>query len=188
MLVLLLCLFGVVSLLMALIPVVAILPILLYIGLLIGSQAFTETPARHAPAVVLAFVPQIAAWGKTQIDGALSAAGTDAAHVGISKLGQVGVLYDGLAVLGGGAALAGIVLAATAVCIIDRQMARGACFALAGAVLSFFGLIHGEAIGVFRAPTVALGYLLVAGFLLLCARAVPVLGAAPAGQGLEPAE
>ena len=53
----------------------AILPILLYIGMLIGAQAFQETPRRHAPAIILALVPQIAAWGKTQIDGALHAAG-----------------------------------------------------------------------------------------------------------------
>lgn len=172
-LVLLLSWLGLLSLLTAVIPVVAILPILLYIGLLISSQAFTETPSRHAPAVVLAFVPQIAAWGKTQIDGALGAAGTSAAQVGHDKLGQMGVLYDGLAVLGSGATLTGIVLAAIAVCIIDRQMARGACFAAAGAVLTFFGLIHSEAIGLARSPVVALAYLLVAGFLLLCARAEP---------------
>jgi adenine/guanine/hypoxanthine permease len=52
----------------ALIPVVAILPILLYIGMLIGSQAFQETPKTHAPAIILAMTPQIAAWGKTMID------------------------------------------------------------------------------------------------------------------------
>ena len=69
--------FGVIALMMALIPVVAILPILLYIGMLIGSQAFQETPMRHAPAIVLALVPQIAAWGKLQIDSALGAAGTN---------------------------------------------------------------------------------------------------------------
>ena len=111
-LVLVLTWFGVVALMMALIPVVAILPILLYIGMLIGSQAFQESPMRHAPAIVVALVPQIAAWGKTQIDGALGAAGTSAAQVGFDKLGQVGVLYHGLAVMGGGATLAGIVLGA----------------------------------------------------------------------------
>ncbi len=46
--------FGIISVLMAVIPVVAILPILLYIGMLIGSQAFQESPHRHAPAIVLA--------------------------------------------------------------------------------------------------------------------------------------
>ena len=38
--------FGVISLMLALIPVVAISPILLYIGMLIGSQAFQKTPRR----------------------------------------------------------------------------------------------------------------------------------------------
>jgi len=43
-LVLILTVFRVIALMMALIPVVAILPILLYIGMLIGAQAFQETP------------------------------------------------------------------------------------------------------------------------------------------------
>ena len=45
--------FGVISLLLAIIPVVAISPILLYIGMLIGAQAFQSTPKTHAPAIVL---------------------------------------------------------------------------------------------------------------------------------------
>src|SRR5216683_3744423 len=66
--------FGIIALLMALIPIVAISPILLYIGMLIGSQAFQESPHRHAPAIVVALVPSIAAWGKLQIDNTLGAA------------------------------------------------------------------------------------------------------------------
>ncbi|HEX7952848.1 MAG TPA: hypothetical protein VF523_07250, partial [Burkholderiales bacterium] len=73
--------FGIISVMMALIPVVAIAPILLYIGMLIGSQAFQETPRSHAPAIILGLVPHVAAWGKLQIDGALGAAGTHAAAV-----------------------------------------------------------------------------------------------------------
>ena len=162
--------FGVIALMMALIPVVAILPILLYIGMLIGSQAFQETPKRHAPAIILALMPQIAAWGKGQIDGALSAAGTNAAAVGLDKMANVGVLYHGLEVLGGGATLAGIVLAAIAVFIIDREFNKAAAFAVTGAVLSFFGLIHGEAIGFARSPAVAVSYLAVAAILMACAK------------------
>ncbi|MDP9151816.1 MAG: regulator, partial [Myxococcota bacterium] len=48
--VLLLSWLGIISVMVALIPVVAISPILLYIGMLIGSQAFQESPKRHAPA------------------------------------------------------------------------------------------------------------------------------------------
>ena len=168
--VLLLSWFGIVAFMTALIPVVAILPILLYIGMLIGSQAFQETPHRHAPAVVLALVPQIAAWGKTAIDGALAAAGTNAATVGSAKLAATGVLYDGLAILGDGATLAGIIIGSVAVFIIEREFHKAAAFAAAGAVLTFLGLMHAEAIGFGRSPGVAASYLIVAGMLFVCSK------------------
>ena len=169
--VLLLTWFGIIAVISALIPVVAILPILLYIGMLIGSQAFQESPHRHAPAIVLALLPQIAEWGKTQIDNALGAAGTTVAAVGTAKLAQVGVLYDGLATLGGGATLAGIILGAVTVYIIDRAFEKAAAFALAGSILTFFGFIHGaDGIGIGSSPAVAVSYLAVAGLLLYCAR------------------
>jgi len=162
--------FGIISVLMAVIPVVAILPILLYIGMLIGSQAFQESPHRHAPAIVLALLPQLAAWGKTQIDNALGAAGTSAAAIGDAKLAQVGVLYRGLETLGGGATLAGIILGAITVFIIDREFEKAAGFALAGTIFTFFGFIHGEAIGIGSSPAVAVAYLGVAGILFTLAK------------------
>ena len=79
---------GVISVMVSLVPVVAISPILLYIGMLIGAQSFQETPKSHAPAIILALTPHLAAWGKLQIDGALHAAGTSVAAVGFDKLGQ----------------------------------------------------------------------------------------------------
>jgi len=161
---------GIVAVLMAIIPSVALLPILLYIGMLIGAQAFQESPHRHAPAIVLAIVPTIAAWGKVQIDGALGAAGTTASAVGLDKLAQGGVLYHGLSLVGGGATLAGIVLGSVAALIIDKEFKKAACFAGAGAVLTFFGLIHSEAIGLARTPVVAASYAACALFLLVCAR------------------
>ena len=54
------------------------MPILLYIGLLIGAQAFQETPRAHAVAVVAALIPNIASWAAGLIDNALAAAGTTA--------------------------------------------------------------------------------------------------------------
>jgi AGZA family xanthine/uracil permease-like MFS transporter len=119
---------------------------------------------------VLALIPQIAAWGKTQIDNSLGAAGTTAAAVGLDKLGQNGVLYHGLGVLGGGATLAGIILGSITVMLIDRKFERAAIFALIGAVLTFFGFIHGEAIGLFRSPELAASYLGVAVILYACAK------------------
>src|ERR1700716_4194047 len=168
--------FGIISLLLALVPVVAISPILLYIGMLIGAQAFQTTPVKHAPAVVLALTPHLAAWAKLQIDtmlgstlmAAQAVGGMGAGQVGavkaagISSLPQQGVLYHGLEVMGGGSILAGLVLGAIGVFVIEREFAQAAAFAFAGAGLTYFGFMHGEAVGVGVTPSVALAYLVVA--------------------------
>jgi AGZA family xanthine/uracil permease-like MFS transporter len=166
--------FGVISLMLAVIPVVAISPILLYIGMLIGAQAFQTTPRSHAPAIALALTPHAAAWAKTMLDGALGAAGTSAAAIGSAKLAAVGVLYDGLAVMGEGSILTGLVLAAIGVFVIEREFVKASAFALAGAVLTYFGFMHGGAVGIGHGfgvtPSVALAYAVVAAFLFALSR------------------
>jgi AGZA family xanthine/uracil permease-like MFS transporter len=169
----LVCFLGLTAFLLAVIPLVAILPILLYIGLVIGAQAFQASPARHAPAVVLALIPNIAEWAKTQVDGALAAAGTSAAQVGAGKLAGTGVLYKGLESVGGGSVLAGMVLGAMAVYVIDSQMRRAAIWAFVGAALAYVGLFHGAQLGWAVSPMVALGYAMFGVTCLLLARGQP---------------
>jgi adenine/guanine/hypoxanthine permease len=175
--------FGIISVMVSLIPVVAISPILLYIGMLIGAQSFQETPKKHAPAIILALMPHLAAWGKLMIDNSLGAAGTSAAAVGLDKLGQVGVLYHGLEILGGGSILSGLVLGAIGAFVVDRKFMQAAGFALAGAVFTFFGFMHGEAIGVMQTPVVAVSYLMIAGLFAACAKLATATDSTP-----EPAE
>src|SRR5262249_50101406 len=131
-------------------------------------------------------IPNIAAWGKLLIDSALGAAGTTAAAVGFDKLGQVGVLYHGLEVLAGGAILSGMILGAVAAFIIEKRFVEASYFAAAGAILTFFGFMHGESVGIAVSPTVALAYALVAGLLFGLSRQ-PVV--APTGvPAAAPAE
>ena len=152
------CFFGLTALLLSVIPLVAILPILLYIGLVIGAQAFQVTPPAHAPAIVLALIPNIAEWAKGQIDNALGAAGAGAFDVGLAKLAEGNVLYLGLEKLGGGAVLAGLLLGAVAVFAIERRFHWAAVYAGVAAVLSFFGFIHASQLAVNASPGVSLGY------------------------------
>ena len=146
--VIVLCWFGIIAVLLALVPVVAISPILLYIGMLIGAQAFQTTPTTHAPAIVLGLLPHLAAWAKTLIDvDARRGRGAGDAGARSQNMAMTGVLYDGLQVLGAGAILTGLVLAAIAVFVIERKFEMAAAFAVAGAALTFFGFMHGEAVG-----------------------------------------
>ena len=69
-----------------------------------------------------------------------------------------GVVYHGMELVGGGAVLAGLILGAIAAFIIDRQFRWAAGYALAGAILAFFGFIHGTQLEVAASPLVALGY------------------------------
>ena len=180
--------FGIISVLLALVPVVAISPILLYIGMLIGAQAFQTTPIKHAPAVVLALTPHLAAWAKLQIDTMLGATMNAAQAVGglaadkvgavksaaIASLPQQGVIYHGLEVMGGGSILTGLVLGAIGVFVIERDFLKASAFALTGAVLTYFGFMHGEAVGIGGGlgvtPPVALAYAVVAAFLYALAK------------------
>ncbi|MDB5501844.1 MAG: regulator [Tardiphaga sp.] len=162
--------FGVISLMLAIVPVVAISPILLYIGMLICAQAFETTPREHAPAIALSLTPHLAAWATVLLSGALGAAGMNfgAQHAPefIAKMGQNGVLFHGLEVMGGGSILTGLVLGAIAVFVIERKFVNASAFALAGAVMTYFGFMHGEAIGIGGGwgvtPGVALAYAIVA--------------------------
>jgi adenine/guanine/hypoxanthine permease len=100
------------------------------------------------------------------------------------------VLFHGLEVMGGGSILTGLVLGAIAVFVIDRKFINASAFALAGAVLTYFGFMHGDAIGVGGGwgvtPSVALAYLIVSGFLFALAKA-PAMVSAPSGKAV-PAE
>jgi AGZA family xanthine/uracil permease-like MFS transporter len=167
---------------------VAISPILLYIGMLIGAQAFQTTPVKHAPAIVLALTPHLAAWAKLQIDtmlgstlnaaqavGGLAADKVDAVKTAaIAALPQQGVIYHGLEVMGGGSILTGLVLGAIGVFVIERDFLNASAFAFAGAVMTYFGFMHGEAVGIGGGlgvtPGVALSYLVMAGGLFALAK------------------
>ncbi len=183
------CWLGTISVMSAIIPSVSILPILLYIGMLIGSQAFQETPKRHAPAIIVSIVPSIAAWGLGMINSALTAAGiaTVSDQLAAGMLDQ-GIYFRGLEVLGSGSTLGGLTLGAIAVCIIDRQLLKAAGFAVAGATLTFFGLMHSSQIGIGKSPLVSLGYLVISILFVLCSRqTVSTSAAVPedSEQGVE---
>ena len=47
---------------------------------------------------------------------------------------------------------------------------KAAAFAAAGAVFTFFGLIHAEALGIGRTPSMVISYLGIAAILLACSR------------------
>ena len=84
------------------------------------------------------------------------------------------VLAHVVEVVGEGASLTGKGLGAGGACIIDKKYAEASAFAAAGAVLTFFGFMHGEAVGFAVTPSVALAYAMVAALLFALSRAPAV--------------
>jgi AGZA family xanthine/uracil permease-like MFS transporter len=82
-------------------------------------------------------------------------------HANLSQASAI--VYGGMARFGGGAVLAGLMLGAIAVFIIDRNFRSATVYAVAAAVLAFFGLIHGTEIGIGVNLDIVIGYLLMAG-------------------------
>jgi AGZA family xanthine/uracil permease-like MFS transporter len=106
----------------------------------------------------------------------------------IAALPQQGVIYHGLEVMGGGSILAGLILGAIGVFVIERDFMKASAFALAGAVMTFFGFMHGEQVGLNVTPAVALAYAVVGAGLFVLAKqgagehyvSHPEMSAAPA--------
>jgi AGZA family xanthine/uracil permease-like MFS transporter len=133
------CLFGAVGFITKLVPMEAGIAIVLWIGIVISAQAYQATPRRHAPAVVVGFLPALSAWGVHVIKQALSAAGSDlsAAAPAIMING-----FSGMVALDQGFIFSSMLLASISVFLIDRDFLKAACWSLAGVALAFFGAIH----------------------------------------------
>jgi len=152
---------------------------------------------------VLALTPHLAAWAKLQIDTMLGATLSAAQSVGsmaadkaaavktaaIASLPQQGVIYHGLEVMGGGSILTGLILGAIGVFIIERDFVKAAAFSLAGAAMTYFGFMHGEAVGIGGGlgvtPPVALAYVVVAAILYGLAKSETVPASNPVAAPAE---
>ena len=129
---------GLIALLVALLPEAAVAPILIFIGLEITAQAFLASPARHAVAVAVSFIPAVAALVLIQANALLAAVGKSAADLS----GDARLTFDSLLVLGNGFILTALFWGTGLAWIVDRRLhAAAATFGLAG-IATLFGVIH----------------------------------------------
>ncbi|MCY4378214.1 MAG: NCS2 family permease, partial [Candidatus Dadabacteria bacterium] len=147
---------GLGSLVAALVPIEAAGVILIWIGLVMTSQAFQTTPRSHAPAVALGLIPALAAWGTVVVSQTVSAVGAaisdgsvaTRAFENLNAFVFSGLQLPGLVALSQGFMLSSVVWAATAVCLVERRLTQAAAWMGAGAVMAFFGFIHAGEISV----------------------------------------
>ena len=172
--------FGLVAFLHHLIPMAAVAPILVFIGVVITGQAFTACPPKHAIAVAIAMMPHIsnllvAKWmGLSKVlsgsGGALFDPGT------ILAMSMEGAHVVGHAALFNGSIIIGLLWGSMAAFLLDRKPLHAATVALASIVLTALGIIHAPTLGLNLSP-ICWGYLIIAGVcgLLYVTKAESVL-------------
>jgi AGZA family xanthine/uracil permease-like MFS transporter len=133
------CFAGAVGVITRLVPMEAGIAIVLWIGIVISAQAYQATPRRHAPAVVVGFLPALAAWGVGLLKQTLTSVGTDIESTASSI--TINGFY-GMVALERGFIFTSMILAAISVFLIDKKFLRAAYWSIAGLVLAFFGVIH----------------------------------------------
>jgi len=140
-------LFGLGAFMLAIIPMTAIVPILVFIGVVTANQVVRETPKVEVPVIFICLFPWIANWALTMMNSVMSAAGTSAAKIGTDVLHSKGIYYEGLMHLGNGAPLASMLWGCIAIFAILNKPLRGAVAAAGGALLALFGVIHAPVVG-----------------------------------------
>jgi len=168
---------GAVSVLVSVLPEAAVSPILIFIGLEITAQAFVASPARHAAAVAVSFIPAVAALVLIEVRSFLTSAGLTPGDLP----GEGQSAFQHLLVLGNGFVVTALLWGWALVSIIDGRLGRAAAVFAACGGATLFGLMHSPvpsgalfwpwSAGSAGALTLAAGYGVGAGLLLVLARA-----------------
>ena len=82
------CLTGCLSVLAWAVPIEAGMAIVLWIGIVMGAQAFRPPPRQHAPAVVVGMLPVFAAWGALLVKTSARQTASLAENLSAIKLGE----------------------------------------------------------------------------------------------------
>jgi AGZA family xanthine/uracil permease-like MFS transporter len=172
---LVICITGLISPILHFVPLEVVAIVIVWFGLVMVAQAFQEIPKSHCIAVAFGLLPMLAAWGLQLVDLALRKAGSSLLQAA-PTFGEELAIY-GLIALSQGALLVSMVWAAAIAYMLDLRFLRAAGWLLAGAVLSFFGLIHAydlnsagivNKVEIFAAPEFAISYAAAALFLVGC--------------------
>ncbi|HOO71938.1 MAG TPA: NCS2 family permease [Spirochaetota bacterium] len=152
------CFTGLMSVIVAAVPLEAGYPILLWIGVIITAQAFQATPAEHAPAVALGLMPAIASWALSILRQFINVKG----GLGTSEINAVICSslphLKGLIPFSEGALFSAMFLTAVAVYLIEKNFLKAFLWTLPLILFSFFGFIHSSEIGIAMSGFIPLGY------------------------------
>lgn len=129
---------GLIAWLLAWLPESVLVPILVYVGLEMASQALRETHAAHLPALVLGFAPAIAKLVSIHVNSLLEAVPAAQAALGPAQRESL----QALTMLGNGFIVTSMLWSTLVIDLVDRRPTRLAVVSLLAAALTVCGVIH----------------------------------------------
>ncbi len=143
--------FGLIPMIVAVLPTAAVAPILVFVGLEIITQSYHACPREHAPAVTMAFLPAVGSLVLiyfNQFAGEFFGAAARAAEVAPAAAAalvlppRIAALHETMRVLGHGFILTAMLWGGIVAHLVDRQVRRAGLLLLVCALFSLFGVIH----------------------------------------------
>jgi AGZA family xanthine/uracil permease-like MFS transporter len=128
---------GIMSFVVEAIPEAAITPILMFVGIEIVAQAFTETPRRHAPAVAFATIPVVAYLVLINMDGLVGKLGS-AVRLSETILAEQAILRAAA----NGFILTAMLWGGLLADLVEGRLKRASLQGLICALFGLFGIIH----------------------------------------------
>ena len=169
----LLCLLGLTGAVLRIVPMEVTLGVLVWVGIVITAQAFTDSPARHSLAVAIGLIPCLAGWAALLVETV--ARSTNASLETLAAQTNGDLVLSGVFSLGQGFLLTSILVSAMTAFVIDRRFISASIVAMVGSLFSIFGLIHAVTLtahssqpitGWWASPSFAAAYLATAMVLL----------------------
>jgi AGZA family xanthine/uracil permease-like MFS transporter len=128
----------------ALVPLPAIYPVMVFIGLEITAQSFQATPKRHYPAVALACLPALAYLVLLFVD---QVQGPGGAALAAPLRADLADRLQTLRMLGAGFLVSSLLWASALAALIDGRLRQAAGFLLVAAACALVGVIHSPLAG-----------------------------------------
>jgi AGZA family xanthine/uracil permease-like MFS transporter len=182
--------FGMVAFLHHLVPEAAVAPMLVFIGVVIISQAFRSVDSKYAIAAGMAIIPHIADIIVKKVSGAVQQTGKFLLQLEqcncvklneyLNKISAInfpnelisdwlkgqGIHFYGKSALSQGAIITGLIWGAVTAYLIDFKLMNAFFFTLSAAFLTLFGFIHSPVIK-FNTSPIFYGYLIFSALLLM---------------------
>ena len=136
------CLTGVISLIAFWVPLEAGMAIVVYIGIVISSQAFSSVDKIYYPAVVIGLLPGLGAWGVLMAKSGYRVAGGSFTDEIYPTFLNADIAIKGGFALEQGFIFTAMLTSAYVVALIEKNLWKASIWSGAACLLSFVGLMH----------------------------------------------